>query len=429
MNLRTFTAATMIECLALVKREMGPQAVILHTRTYSRRRCLGLRKREYVEITAGKPIGSERRRTTVTTTTMSNKAASPQITAYLDTPGAAKAMSVPATRTNAIVGSGATAMAVAALPPPRERPGQQLLQSPAAKEIIGIQVARDVEELKQLVAGLVDSIHKKDAPHVPEELFDYYLKLVQSQVADELASEIVNTIRKTIRPEHLQNISFVKDKIADQIEKLVPAAGPIVRTKTSGPHVVALIGPTGVGKTTTIAKLAANLKLREKRKVGLITIDTYRIAAVDQLERYAQILGSRLRVVVSAEDLREAIRSMSDCEFILIDTAGRSPRDTLKINELKNFLDAATPDEIHLVLSSTASQGCVELAMERFGEVHFDRVIFTKLDEAAHVGVVLNAIKKLGKSLSYVTTGQDVPDDIEVAHGRDLALRMLDAGV
>jgi flagellar biosynthesis protein FlhF len=271
-------------------------------------------------------------------------------------------------------------------------------------------------------------MHKKEAPQVPEELFDYYLKLVDNQVAEELASEIVCTLRRSLRPEHLQNDSFVKDKIAEQIEKLIPAAGPIVRTKATGPHVVALIGPTGVGKTTTIAKLAANLKLREKRKVGLITIDTYRIAAIDQLERYAQILGSKLRVVGSPEDLREAVRSFSDVDFILIDTAGRSPRDTLKINELKTFLDAATPDEIHLVLSSTASQSCVELAMERFGEVHFDRVIFTKLDEAAHVGVVLNAIKKLGKSLSYVTTGQDVPDDIEVGQGKKLAIRMLEEG-
>jgi flagellar biosynthesis protein FlhF len=309
-----------------------------------------------------------------------------------------------------------------------ERPGQQLLQSQAAKEIIGIQVAKDVEDLKKLVAGLVDTMHKKEAPQVPEELFDYYLKLVDNQVAEELASDIVCTLRRSLRPEHLQNPSFVRDKIAEQIEKLIPASGPIVRTKATGPHVVALIGPTGVGKTTTIAKLAANLKLREKRKVGLITIDTYRIAAIDQLERYAQILGSKLRVVASPEDLREAVRSFSDVDFILIDTAGRSPRDTLKINELKTFLDAATPDEIHLVLSSTASQGCVELAMERFGEVHFDRVIFTKLDEASHVGVVLNAIKKLGKSLSYVTTGQDVPDDIEVGHGRTLAIRMLEEG-
>ena len=116
---------------------------------------------------------------------------------------------------------------------------------------------------------------------------------------------------------------------------------------------------------------------------------------------------------------------MSDCDFILIDTAGRSPNDTLKLHELKNFLAAAAPDEVHLVLSTTASQECVELAIERFNEVRIDKIIFTKLDEAAHIGVVLNVVRKVNKSLSYVTTGQDVPRDIEVGHGRKLAQMIL----
>src|SRR5258706_12356340 len=105
---------------------------------------------------------------------------------------------------------------------------------------------------------------------------------------------------------------------------------------------------------------------------------------------------------------------MSDCEFILIDTAGRSPTDTLKLNELKGFLEAANPDEVHLVLSSAASQQCIERAIERFGQVRVDKIIFTKLDQAVHVGVVLNVIRKVNKSLSYVTTGPNVPKDIEV---------------
>jgi flagellar biosynthesis protein FlhF len=209
--------------------------------------------------------------------------------------------------------------------------------------------------------------------------------------------------------------------LAEHIEKLISTAGPINRTKPRGPHVVALIGPTGVGKTTTIAKLAANLQLRDKRRVGLITIDTYRIAAIDQLKKYADIIGAELRIVSSPDDLKNAIASMNDCDYILIDTAGRSPNDALKLSELRNFIASAAPDEVHLVLSTTCSQEAVELAIERFTAVRVDRLIFTKLDEAAHVGVMLNIVRKVNKPLSYITTGQDVPDDIEVGRGRRLA--------
>jgi flagellar biosynthesis protein FlhF len=240
-----------------------------------------------------------------------------------------------------------------------------------------------------------------------------------------LAGEIIKTLQKQLRPEHFSQKEFVREKLAEQVEKLLPTSGPIVRNKAVGPHVVALIGPTGVGKTTTLAKLAANLKLREKHRVGLITLDTYRIAAVDQLKKYADIIGSPLRVVGNTEDLKEAVSQMSDCDFILIDTAGRSPNDALKLNELRGLLDSIKPDEVHLVISSTASQACVELAITKFSDVRVDKIIFTKIDEAAHVGTVLNVVRKVNKSLSYITTGQDVPDDIEVGRGRRLAQLIL----
>jgi flagellar biosynthesis protein FlhF len=275
------------------------------------------------------------------------------------------------------------------------------------------------------VKDLVTTNRKGQCPQVPDELVDYYIQLITNQVADELATDIVKNLQKQVRPEHFSQPAFIQEKLADQLEKLIPTSGPIVRTKTTGPHVVALIGPTGVGKTTTLAKLAANLKLREKHRVGLITLDTFRIAAVDQLKRYADIIGSPLRVVNTAEELREAVKAMSDCDFLLIDTAGRSPKDTMKLNELRGLLAAVEPDEVHLVLSTTASEDAIELAVSRFSDVRVDKIIFTKIDETAHVGVVLNVVRKVNKSLSYITTGQDVPDDIEVGRGRRLAQLIL----
>jgi flagellar biosynthesis protein FlhF len=388
MNLQTFKAATMAMALAQVKSVMGHDAVILHTRTYQRAIWLGLRRKEMVEITAGRGLNMLAQRRPMARAT-----------------GPAR---VP------------TAVAPA-MPIGYAGMNKQLLDTPAASRAIMFDLSDQMTGLKNLVKELSVEVHRQKKPHIPEELFEHYTKLIENRVCEELAAKMITELNRSLRPEHLQQPKFVTERLAEQIEKMIPTAGPIRRTKSSGPHVVALIGPTGVGKTTTIAKLAANLKLREKHRVGLITIDTYRIAAIDQLKKYADILGSNLKVVGTPEDLRNAVESMSDCEYVLIDTAGRSPNDTLKLHELKNFLASAAPDEVHLVVSTTSSEECVERAIERFSDVRVDRMIFTKLDEAPHVGLMLNVVNRVNKPLSYITTGQDVPDDIEVGQTRRLA--------
>jgi flagellar biosynthesis protein FlhF len=288
-----------------------------------------------------------------------------------------------------------------------------------------ISVGQDIGALKKMVEKLILENSKQNLPKLPEELLEHYTRLIQNEVADELAQEILRTLHREIKPEYLAQEKYVREKLADHIEKLIPSSGPTVRKQTSGPHVLALIGPTGVGKTTTLAKIAANLKLKEGHRVGLITLDTYRIAAVDQLKRYADIIGSPLKVVGNPEELRDAMASMSGMDFVLIDTAGRSPNDVMKLNELRELLASIQPDEVHLVLSSTSGPTCIELAVQRFSDVRVDKVIFTKLDEAVHVGVVLNVMRKINKSLSYVTTGQNVPNDIELGRGRMVARMIL----
>ena len=403
MQLQTFQGNTMAEALARVKTTLGVEAVILHTRTVQHRRWLGLRRVERYEITAGRGMNVVRRQMP------STPAANPNINAG-QRPQPNRFPMAPAS----------VPPASAVIPKPRG-----LLETPAANSAALFGLTAEVTQLKTMMKDLVTQVRTQKSPQVPEELFEHYIGMVENLVADEVAVEITKAVQKQLRPEMLSNKALVREKLAEQLEKLIPTAGPIKRTKTVGPHVVALIGPTGVGKTTTIAKLAANLKLREKRKVGLITIDTFRIAAIDQLKRYADILGAPLAVVGSPEEMKKAIADMKDCEYVLIDTAGRSPNDTMKLNELKRFLQYAEPDEVHLVLSSTASEGCVELALEKFGEVRVDKLIFTKLDEAAQLGVVLNVARKINKGLAYVTNGQDVPDDIEVGHGKMLAKLIL----
>ena len=275
--------------------------------------------------------------------------------------------------------------------------------------------------LRSLVYDLVRETKRSRASQVPDELFETYQHLVENEVAEQIAQELVERIRRELPPEQLGDPQAVRASLAGLLEAMLPTAGPICLTPRSGPYIVALIGPTGVGKTTTIAKLAANFCLREHRRVGLITIDTYRIAAVEQLKTYAQIIDVPLEVAVEPDQLKEAAMRMADRDIILIDTAGRSQRDVIKINELRRFFEAVKPDEVHLVLSSTSGEAVLVDTLERFGEFCVDRVIFTKLDEAIGFGVILNCLRKADTRLSYITAGQDVPDDIEVGRSRALA--------
>ena len=424
MQLQTFKAPTMAECLTQVKSAMGTDAIILHTRTYQTKLWMGLRRQEVVEITAGKGmnIGRRPRPGQQADTGGKDPRPNPTVAGTYSRSGAARSS---ASGGN---GGGGTALAES---PPRAREPRNFMETPAATSAAMLSISQEVTTLKQMMKELLVVSRQRQAPNVPEELLEYYDLLVRNQVCEEVATELVRTLQRQVRAEHYGQPQYMREKLAEQIEKMIPLAGPIAKgpKKGGGPHVVALVGPTGVGKTTTIAKLAANLKLKDRHKVGLITLDTYRIAAVDQLRRYAEIIGAPLKVVGSADELREAIRSMADLEYVLIDTAGRSPNDRLKLGELKKVLEAAEPDEVHLVLATTVSQPNVELAVTQFGEVRVDRVIFTKLDEAAQLGVLLNVVRKTNKALSYVTTGQDVPDDIEVGQGRRLAQLVMGEGI
>jgi flagellar biosynthesis protein FlhF len=207
---------------------------------------------------------------------------------------------------------------------------------------------------------------------------------------------------------------------------MLRASGPVAAAPGK-PSTVALIGPTGVGKTTTIAKLAADFKFRKGLKVGLITIDTYRIAAVEQLKTYADIIGIPINVVLTPEELAGAVQAFGEMDVVLVDTAGRSQCDSQKMDELRAFLDAACFDEVHLVVSSTTQTTLLESIVERFGPLAHDRLILTKMDETTCRGHLLNVLLRVNKAVSYVTTGQEVPDDIEVADPARIAAIVLGA--
>jgi flagellar biosynthesis protein FlhF len=253
-------------------------------------------------------------------------------------------------------------------------------------------------------------------------MFKTFTDLVDADVDEELARDLVERLQ--CEAGEVDCVQDLKHRVHDMIKAEIPIQGSINVTQGSG-RVVALVGPTGVGKTTTIAKLAANFRLREKRKVGLITVDTYRIAAVEQLRTYADIIDLPMEVVSTAREMREAIQRLSDLDLILMDTAGRSPRDEIKIRELKSILTEAQVHEVHLVLSCTSSPAALVKTAERFSQVGTTALLVTKLDESTGLGNLLPLWRSCGLPMSYVTNGQNVPDDIQSADADAIAWQLL----
>ncbi len=381
----------MAEALEQVKRQLGKDAVILHTRAFTKGGVLGLGGRPMVEITAARSVS--------------------------DLPVYARTAKMPRRSGSqcATAEGAASQMAPAATEPSLRR------------EVASSALSAEMGALKSLVHELVRETRRARGPSLPDDLLDTYLRLAEAQVSEEIAEDLVSRVRDELGEAGLRDREAARRRLAGYIESMLPTAGPIQVSTKGGPTVIALVGATGVGKTTTIAKLAANFRLRENRKVGLITVDTYRIAAVEQLRTYAQIIDVPLEVVMTPTQLPASLERLSHCDVVLIDTAGRSQNDPVRMSELKAYLEQAKPHEVHLVLSSTSSQPVIDQVLERFSELDIDRVIFTKLDEAIGFGVILTSLQKVSAQLSYVTAGQDVPDDIEIGQASRVADLILGA--
>ncbi len=258
-----------------------------------------------------------------------------------------------------------------------------------------------------------------------------YKKLIDNEVDEKYANQIIGDIEAS-----LKNESNIDSILAAIYQKIILKLGEPVSIKLGDkPKVVFFIGPTGVGKTTTIAKLASLFKLEEHAQVAFITSDTYRVAAVEQLNTYASILGSPISVVYSADELESALNEYSDYDLIMVDTAGRSHRCEEQMSELTDLLDRM--DEISnrfdvekfLTLSVTTKYKDLIDITERYADVQDWSIIFTKLDETCCLGNILNIKMLTDAPLSYTTSGQNVPNDIEVINEQAIAKQLLGGSV
>lgn len=251
---------------------------------------------------------------------------------------------------------------------------------------------KEVNEMKELLNKVIKNTTKEETRDI---LMEHMRELdIDFEFYDELKEVIGDS-------EH------VSQKLEGIFRETIEVANEDLKGK------VVLVGPTGVGKTTTIAKLAGRLSLVEKKNVGLITIDTYRIGAVEQLKTYAEIMDINFKVVITIKEMEAAVESLKDCDVILIDTTGRSSKNSMQISELRAFVQKANPDSCNLVISSITKNKDVKTIIEGYKDLQFDNVIVTKLDETTSYGSLYNISKRSGKPISFITTGQNVPDDIK----------------
>lgn len=249
-------------------------------------------------------------------------------------------------------------------------------------------------------------------------------RLLEQEILPELAKEVVTTIEEGLTEEEDGLTPARANQLAAERLKQILGDHPRkpLQPETRIAH---FVGPTGVGKTTTIAKLAAEQVLRHRRKVGFITSDTYRIAAVEQLKTYATILGIPLEVVFSPQDLKKAFDNLKECDIVFMDTAGRNFRNEMYVSELNALLQGDPRSETFLVLSLTMKYKDMKAVAENFSRFRLDKVLLTKRDETETFGPILNLLHEYPLALSYITTGQNVPDDFNVVSEDELIALIL----
>lgn len=380
MQVKTYLAPTKLEALLKMREELGPNAVILSERVV---RKGGLfRRKPMVEIVAGLEEAVE--------------AVPP----------------VPNTG-SALQGAGRNRGGVEPRGVERYDPVQGRIR----------QLEREMQEMRALMQEMYMRVTGEEMPPLSTAVANIadehplLRPLLKAGVEPEIARELLRRV-----PRLPQNAAV--DALQRTLIARIPVGGALPR-ESRARQVVALVGPTGVGKTTTIAKLAAIHALDYNREVALLSLDTYRIGAIEQLRTYAGIMNLPLHVATTAEEARDALQLCRTCDLVLIDTVGRSQRDEAHLHELHAAL-APLNAQVYLVLSATADAAVLEEAFQKFSLFDPESLILTKVDEAVRFGGCVNLCIRHPLPLAYFTTGQRVPEDIRVADANWLACKVIE---
>ncbi len=402
----------------MVKKELGPNALILSTRTIKNGK-LGLLGKPVLEITAA--VDNSIPPKDSNPASLQNKHV-----LYSDNRTTSAQGNF-----SCVVGDSIDSGIRSNTPAPAQ--ARQMVPEAAVEAKQNLQ--SEVNELKDLVKNLAGQISQISSNNVETQTTqspslrvpdthissransaaiqgDHLLTLlIDHGINIETSRTIASFLRDSLTEQELCDSTFVTGAIIESIQNLIEVDPPQFDNQKTQ-HRIAFVGPTGVGKTTTLAKVAASYLSNYSNSIALITIDTYRIAAVEQLKVYGEIMHLPVDVVISPDQLEKSLTRHQDKELILIDTAGRSPKDSLCIDELATFLHPGHNIEKHLVLSASTRENELISSIEQFERLGIDHTIFSKVDECSNLGVLLNIQVQNSNPLSYITNGQRVPEDL-----------------
>ncbi|WP_342578310.1 flagellar biosynthesis protein FlhF [Psychrobacillus sp. FSL K6-2843] len=356
MKMKKYVAATMPEAMKAIRNELGEEAVILSSKVVYSKGFIGMFKKKSIEVLAG-----------------------------IDT-----------------------------VEPPVHTPDYPVFkQEPDVNH--ASEIKKELEDLKKMVKSIQRPQLEQQYPEEFQILLNH---LKQQELAEELITSMSDELfvheinRDSINIE--EQIELTKDYIYNLLKDL-PFGGISYERKF-----INVLGPTGVGKTTTIAKMAARAVLEKKKKVGFITTDTYRIAAIEQLKTYAGLLQAPIEIVYSPKDFQQAVEKFESLDLVFIDTAGRNYKEMKFVEDLQKLIDFKSNTETYLVLSSTSKETDMSVIIEQFVDFPIEKLIFTKIDETNSIGSIINLMVKYNKGLAYYTDGQEVPEDIVEASLEEL---------
>lgn len=356
MKMKKYTAVTMTEAMSKVRADLGDDAVILNSKVVYTKGFLGLFKKKTIEVVAGMD--------------------------KYETPLQ-----------------------------PVQPLQKEMISSVKKEEVVSSELKKELSDIKMLVQSMQRPVETKKYTEDIESFLQY---LRNHEINEELITRIGDELFEHVNENDSNKQSLSYRQIATQVLKEalkdVPFGGLSYQKKY-----INVLGPTGVGKTTTIAKMAAHAVLQKKKKIGFITTDTYRIAAIEQLKTYAGLLQAPVEIVYNSEDFKKAMENYKDYDLVFIDTAGRNYKEVKFVEDVKKLIQFEDNVESYLVLSSTSKEKDMETIIEQFSSFPIEQFIFTKADETNSIGSMINLMIKYNKGLAYYTDGQEVPEDINEA--------------